>query len=299
LLTNFNREINEKLNNLKITIGIPAFNEEKNIAGIILKLKKIADFIIVCDDGSSDLTGEIAEKLDAVVINHQKNKGYGSAIKSIFLKAKEMDSDILVTFDADGQHQVEDINQIIEPIKNNKADIVIGSRFLKNDDNVPKYRKVGIKTITSLTNISTGSKITDAQSGFRAYSKKVLEMGISTEILIKASKQKFRITEVPIKISYEGETSTHHPVSHGASVVFSTIKFVAIENPLKFYGIPGIFFMGIGLYFILLTLQIFGQSRDVFTNYALIGIGGVILGTLFLMTSIILYTTVSVVRERK
>ena len=115
---------------MDITIGLPAYNEEKNIASIIVKLKKVAQKIIVCNDGSTDLTGEIAEKLGVVVINHPKNLGYGSGIRSIFQKAKEIDTDILVTFDADGQHQVEDIKKVIEPILKNKADVVIGSRFL-------------------------------------------------------------------------------------------------------------------------------------------------------------------------
>ena len=288
-------------------MGIPAYNEEKNIASIILQLKKITNTIIVCNDGSEDLTGSIAKELGVIVENHSKNIGYGGAIKTLFLKARELQVDVLVTFDADGQHHVEDIEKVIEQTIKNYADIVIGSRFGTNNDDIPKYRKVGIKTITGLTNASTGTKITDAQSGFRAYSKKVLEkihpseqgMGVSTEILIKAAKQKFKITEVPIKISYEGNTSTHEPVSHGTSVVLSTIKFVSIENPLKFYGLPGIFFLGIGLYFMLLTIQIFGDSRDIFTNYAIVGIGGIITGTLFLLTAIILYTTVSVVREQR
>ena len=288
-------------------MGIPAYNEEKNIASIILQLKKITNTIIVCNDGSEDLTGSIAKELGVIVENHSKNIGYGGAIKTLFLKARELEVDVLVTFDADGQHHVEDIEKVIEPTIKNDADIVIGSRFGTNNDDIPKYRKVGIKTITGLTNASTGTKITDAQSGFRAYSKKVLEkihpseqgMGVSTEILIKAAKQKFKITEVPIKISYKGNTSTHEPVSHGTSVVLSTIKFVSIENPLKFYGLPGILFLGIGLYFMLLTIQIFGDSRDIFTNYAIVGIGGIITGTLFLLTAIILYTTVSVVREQR
>ena len=288
-------------------MGIPAYNEEKNIASIILQLKKITNTIIVCNDGSEDLTGSIAKELGVIVENHSKNIGYGGAIKTLFLKARELQVDVLVTFYADGQHHVEDIEKVIEPTIKNDADIVIGSRFGTNNDDIPKYRIVVIKTITGLTNASTGTKITDAQSGFRAYSKKVLEkihpseqgMGVSTEILIKAAKQKFKITEVPIKISYEGNTSTHEPVSHGTSVVLSTIKFVSIENPLKFYGLPGIFFLGIGLYFMLLTIQIFGDSRDIFTNYAIVGIGGIITGTLFLLTAIILYTTVSVVREQR
>ena len=151
---------------LKIVVGIPAFNEEKNIGKIIVKLQKIADTIIVCNDGSSDLTGEIAEKMGVVVINHTKNLGYGAGIRSIFLKAAKLESDILVTFDADGQHKVEDIERVIQPIIDNEADIVIGSRFLNDEcgKNVPKYRKIRIKTITSLTDSLTNLKLTDAHS---------------------------------------------------------------------------------------------------------------------------------------
>ena len=89
---------------MKIIIGIPAYNEEKNIASIILKLKKITDTIVVCDDGSTDLTPQIAKENGAIVVSHEQNRGYGSAIRTIFLKAKELDADMLVTFDADGQH---------------------------------------------------------------------------------------------------------------------------------------------------------------------------------------------------
>ena len=118
---------------MKIVIGIPAFNEEENIGKIIVKLEKIADEIIVCDDGSSDLTGKISKRMGATIITHPKNLGYGAGIRSIFLKAKEINADILITFDADGQHRIEDIQKVIDPILNNKSDIVIGSRFLGND----------------------------------------------------------------------------------------------------------------------------------------------------------------------
>ena len=293
---------------LKIAVGIPAFNEEKNIAKIIVKLQNIADTIIVCNDGSTDLTKEICEKMDVELINHTKNLGYGAGIRSIFLKASEMDADILVTFDADGQHRVGDIEKVIQPIIKNDADIVIGSRFLdeENSENVPKYRKAGIKAITSITDSVTNLKLTDAQSGFRAYKKNVLKdivpadkgMGVSTEILIKSSKSGFRVKEVPIKILYEGDTSTHHPVSHGASVVFSTMKYSSIEHPLKFYGIPGVIFLAIGLFFIIWTLQAFSETRQIITNISLIGIGSIILGTMLSMTAIMLYSLVSVVREK-
>lgn len=294
---------------MEIVVGIPAFNEEKNIASIILKLKKITNKIIVCNDGSSDLTSKIAEELGTTVVNHSKNLGYGAAIRSIFLKAKEMNSDILVTFDADGQHRIEDIEKVIQPIMENKSDIVIGSRFLnKEKDQVPEYRKVGIKIITKVTNASIHQKITDSQSGFRAYSKKVLEkltpsdvgMGISTEILIKSSKMEFKISEVPIKILYEGEnTSTHNPISHGTSVLFSTIKYTSIEHPLKFYGIPAVIFVIIGLSFSIWSIQIFAETGKIITNITLIGAGTAIIGVILIITSILLYSLVSVVRESR
>jgi len=293
---------------LKLTIGIPAYNEENNIAKIIVSLKKISDSIIVCDDGSSDMTSDIAEKLGVVVVKHKKNLGYGAAIKTIFDKAKEIDSEILVTFDADGQHRIEDIPIVIEPIKKEGIDLVIGSRFLKiESEEMPNYRKMGIKIITKVTNLSIKEKLTDSQSGFRAYSNRALKeiiltdegMGISTEILIKSSRLGLGIVEVPIKVNYQGNTSTHDPVSHWTSVIMSTIKFTSVHNPLKFYGIPGIIFLLIGLSFVAWTIQVYAEQEEIITNISLIGIGLVVLGTILLMTAVILFSISTVVQERK
>ena len=293
---------------MKITVGIPAYNEEKNIAGIISRVKKYADSIIVCDDGSNDLTGEISEQLGAIVIKHSKNKGYGAAINSLFLKAKELESDVFLTFDADGQHRIEDIPVVSDPIIKNQVDVAIGSRFLDTkSEEMPNYRKVGIKIITKITNLSIKEKLTDSQSGFRAYSKKALQeitpsdegMGVSTEILIKASNLELKIAEVPIKVNYGGDTSTHDPVSHGTSVILSTIKFTSIHNPLKFYGIPGIIFLIIGLIFVAWTIQIYAETQEIITNVSLIGIGSVVLGTILLITAVILFSIVTVVNSKK
>lgn len=292
---------------MKIIIGIPAFNEEKNIASIITKLMNITDTIIVCNDGSSDLTSEIAEKMGALVINHKKNLGYGGAIRSIFLKAKELEGDVLVTFDADGQHRIEDIENVTTPIINQEADLVIGSRFLDDSEKeVPQYRKVGIKLITKITNASIKEKLTDSQSGFRAYSKKVVDelnpselgMGISTEILIKASSKNFKILEVPIKILYSGDTSTHNPISHGSSVILSTIKYTSIEHPLKFYGIPSIIFFIVGISFTYLSAQYYAEIGRLNTNLTIVAAGTILIAIVLLLTSILLYTLVSVVREK-
>jgi glycosyltransferase involved in cell wall biosynthesis len=291
---------------MKITVGIPAFNEAKNIAAIITELKKITDSIVVCDDGSSDLTAEISEKLGVTVIKHEKNMGYGAAINSIFKKCIEIRSDVLVTFDADGQHRIDDLEKVLQPIKKNQADVVIGSRFLDNKSDVPNYRKVGIKIITKVTNVSIKKKLTDSQSGFRAYNRQVLTqinpsdigMGISTEILIKASSKGLRITEVPIKILYPENTSTHNAISHGTSVLISTIKFTSIEHPLKFYGIPSLIFLILGSIFTYLAVEYYVDVGRLNPNLTLIGMGTVLVGIVLLISAILLFSLVNVVREK-
>ena len=293
---------------MKIAAGIPAFNEEKNIGLLIVELLKIVDFVIVCNDGSNDNTGIIAKKMGAIVVNHERNLGYGAGIKSLFLKARELGVDVLVTLDADGQHRLEDVDTVLGPIRKHETDIVIGSRFLnQNQQQIPSYRKAGIKIITKLANTTLDKTITDSQSGFRAYSSNVLSeiiplehgMGVSNEILIKANKKGFKISEVPIIVSYEGDTSTHNPVSHGASVIFSTLKVISIENPFKLYGIPGCIFLAIGLFFTILTIQDFTETKQMLLSTAIIGAATIIFGTILLMTSIILYSIVNLIRDRK
>ena len=292
---------------MKITVGIPAYNEEKNIAKIIVDLKKVADQILVCNDGSTDSTAEIAESLGAIVIKHPKNLGYGSAIRSIFLKSREINAEILVTIDADGQHKIEDVKKVTKPIVDGQADISIGSRFLEEGDNAPKYRKLGINIITKVTNSSLSEKITDAQSGFRAYNNKVLQsltpsdsgMGISTEILIKSSNLGLKIAEVPTEIQYEGETSSQNPISHGTGVLISTLKYISIERPLVFYGIPSFIFFIIGLTFTFFAVQYYTEIGRLNTNLTLIAGGTLLIGVVLVVTTILLYSLVSVVREGK
>jgi len=291
---------------LKITVGIPAFNEEKNIASIISRLKDFTDSIVVCDDGSSDMTAKIAEDMGAILVKHPKNLGYGAAIRTIFLKAKDLESDVLVTLDGDGQHQIMDVEKILKPIEKNQADIVIGSRFLDKKSDVPKYREFGINVITKVTNVTIKDKLTDAQSGLRAYSKKILSeiapsdsgMGISTEILIKSSSKGFKIVEIPITISYAGETSTQNPVSHGTSVLFSTIKYISIEHPIRFYGIPAFICLIVGFFFTYLAIQYYTTFGKLSTNLTILSAGTVLVGVVLAITAILLYSLVSVVREK-
>jgi len=289
-----------------IIAAIPAYNEERTIARVIIETQKYVDKVIVCDDGSTDLTGEIAKRLGAEVIRHEKNIGYGGALSSLFKRAREINPDAMIVLDADLQHDPNDIPNLVSYILNGEADIVIGSRFLEKEATVPKYRKVGIKIITTLTKSSSYKEISDAQSGFRAYNRKAIHsimpteqgMGASTEILLKAKERGLKVIEVPVKINYNVEKpSTQNPIYHGLDVILSTVKHMSIRRPLLFYGVPGIISMLISLFFWVWTLQTFAATRQVITNVALMAVATTIAGLMLLTTAIILWVLVSIVRE--
>lgn len=285
-----------------IVIGIPAFNEEQTIARVVLEAQKFADKVVVCDDGSTDYTAKIAECLGADVVKHKKNGGYGASIKSLFLRAHELNADVFVTLDADGQHAPNEIPIIIKPIVEGTADVVIGSRFIHKNGTaeMPLYRQLGAKIITKMVNGSAKNGVTDSQSGFRAYSRQALDrlsfcedgMGASVEILLKASKTDLRIVEVPSTCKYntgKGNTSSKHPVTHGMGVVFSLIRLIVEERPLLFLGVPSLFFLFAGVVFGLWLLQIYAAVKILETNIALASIGLILIGLFMLSTAITLY----------
>jgi len=291
-----------------IVAGIPAYNEERSIARVIVKAMNYVDRVIVCDDGSTDMTGEIAERLGAEVIRHERNMGYGAALASLFRRAREADADVLVILDADGQHNPDDIPRLVKPVLDGESDIVCGSRFLSEENDMPDYRRWGINRITKLVNLTSYEGITDAQSGFRAYGRKAIHaimpveqgMGASVEILMKAKDAGLRMKEIPLKVNYDvEEPSSHNPLYHGVDVVMSIVKHLSIRHPLIFYGIPGFLALVVAGFFWVWTLQSFAATRQVITNVALIAIGATIVGLMLLTTSIILWVLVSVIRERK
>ena len=125
---------------LRGIVNSSSFLKSKISSLCLFKYPEYCDSIIICNDGSDDLTGNIASDLGAIVVNHKKNLGYGAGINSIFHKAKEIGSEILITFDADGQHRIEDIDKVIKPISDGQSDIVIGSRFLDDSEKeIPNY----------------------------------------------------------------------------------------------------------------------------------------------------------------
>ncbi|MCQ5376420.1 MAG: glycosyltransferase [Candidatus Methanomethylicia archaeon] len=295
----------DRIRNMKVVVGIPALNEERTIATVILKAKPHCDQIIVCDDGSSDMTAAISEALGATVIKHPYNKGYGAALDSIFSQARAAKADILVTLDGDNQHDPASIPALIAPIMDDSADIVIGSRFLGNN-NIPNHRKVGIKIINDVTNSTGDHDTTDTQSGFRAYGRKAIEsikitemgMSASTEILLKANSNKLRLKEVPVEIKYETRPSPTGSVKQGSSVLLNTLKLISIDRPLVFYGIPSMIFLGIGLVFGAWSAISYATDGVLPASLALIAIGSTLLGFLFFSLMMMIWVVVSVARDK-
>ena len=291
-----------------IVACIPAYNEEDTIARIVLLTKKYVDRVIVCDDGSTDLTGEIAGELGAILVKHAQRKGYGAAIQLLFNEAQKLGADIIISLDGDGQHDPNEIPELIKPIINGIADVVIGSRFLGKDNNhVPRLRRVGISAITRLTNATSGINISDAQSGFRAYSKKAIHilelnekgMGASAEILLKATKAKLKIIEVPSIIRYKGlNTSTSHPLVHGAGVVSSIVRLVVERSPLTYFGIPGFICLLVGVFFGIWMLQVYSVEHRIITNIALASISFILIGIFSIFTAIMLYAILRLEQRR-
>jgi glycosyltransferase involved in cell wall biosynthesis len=285
-----------------IVAGIPAFNEENSIARVVMEAQKFADAVIVCDDGSTDLTAEIAERLGADVVQHERNLGYGAAIRSLFERAREFGADILVTLDADGQHNPAEIPNVVKPIIAGKADVVIGSRFVdvKGSTEMPFYRRVGAKLITKMVNGSAKNGVSDAQSGFRAYNREALEklrlvevgMGASVEILLEANKHDLKICEVPSSCKYQNgdvATSTENPVAHGMGVVMSIIRLIVEERPLTLLGLPGLVCLFSGISFGIWMLKIYAVNHVIETNVALASIAFVLISFFMLSSGITLY----------
>jgi glycosyltransferase involved in cell wall biosynthesis len=217
----------------RVIAAIPCLNEEQFIGDIVTRARVFADKVIVIDDGSTDRTGEAAQAAGAHVIRHKTKQGAGAATRSAFEAAKKYDADVLVTLDGDGQHNPDEIPQVLDPILRGEADLVIGSRFLlKNFKKVPKYRKFGIDVITWLYNFGSKVKVYDSQSCFRAHSRRLIEainitengFGFSVQVLIQARRKKIVIREVPVSCIYHLQGSSLNPVAHGLGVAWGVVK---------------------------------------------------------------------------
>ena len=222
----------------KILIGIPAHNEEMHIAEVVEQAKKFGTVYVV-NNASEDDTGIKAKDAGAVVTSHNWG-GYGRALYEIFQYAKDNSFDILITLDGDGQHNPNEIPRFLTAIQT--ADIVIGNRFLAGE-RVPSHRKAVVNGLNFIYGIG------DTQCGFRAYSKKAIElikitedgMGASLEILNRAKENKLKLTEVPCAIVYDKpEKPFHNLLSQGLDLVNTVFWSGIWARPYTFLGIPAL-----------------------------------------------------------
>ena len=193
---------------MRILAVIPAYNESQTIAEVLRDTSRFVDGIIVVDDGSTDRTAEIARTHGALVVRHVINRGLGAAIGTGFEMAKRLSADVVVTLDADGQHDPSEIPKFISAIVGN-ADVVIGSRVLNWRD-MPWHRKCATVIGNLVTFFLFGAWVTDSQSGFRAFTSfalrhiqiKTNHMEVSSELIAEAKRLKLNLVEVPIKAIY-------------------------------------------------------------------------------------------------
>jgi glycosyltransferase involved in cell wall biosynthesis len=229
----------------KIVAAIPCYNTESTISEVVRGARKYVNEVFVIDDGSTDLTAVVARSSGAKVIKHGINRGYGEAIKSCINVAKNSNCDILVIIDGDGQHDPDEIPNLLSAISAEEAELVIGSRFVANGHDVPMYRKFGINVINFLWNFGSNVKISDTQSGFRAFTKPVLHdircndsgMSVSIEIIEEAREKGIKIKEVPITCQYENNNSviSTKAFRHGLGVALSVLQ-IRLEHELDFMG---------------------------------------------------------------
>ena len=225
-----------------VLVGIPAYNEENGIGSTVLGVKQYAEEVVVVDDGSTDRTTDILEQADVTVLRHERNRGKGAAVRTLFDYAVDEEYEALVLIDADGQHDPADIPALAEPVVSADADMVIGSRYLDADDTdeTPLYRRLGQVVLDYSTSKVTGTNLTDTQSGYRAFSPAALErlsittdgMGVECEMIDSASNEGLTITERAIEARYDDlEGQTYNPVKHGLAVILFLARLAKRRPP--------------------------------------------------------------------
>lgn len=281
----------------RILVIIPAFNEERFIGSVILRTFKFADIVLVVDDGSTDATSEVAESAGAIVVKHPHNSGKGVALNTGFTKARELDPNVVITIDADGQHIPEEISLVVQPVLDGLADIVIGSRYIERKSQVPRHRIAGHWIFNRITSLASGVSASDSQSGYRAFSLKAVKaisfhsngFSVESEMQFIARENELRLVEVPITIRYQ-DPPKRSVIAHGLSVLNGILHLVGQYRPLLFFGVTGLFLMGIGFAWGWWVMSIYSTKHQLATGYALISVLLSIIGLVLMSTGLILHS---------
>jgi glycosyltransferase involved in cell wall biosynthesis len=291
-----------------ITVLIPAYNEEVAIGSMVLHTRKYADRVIVIDDGSSDRTVEVAEMAGAEVIRHPENRGKGEALKTGFEAASQNGTKIIITMDADGQHNPDEIPKLIAHIRSGEVDMVNGSRYINGKEtDTPAYRRIGQSVLDAATNLNCGINITDSQSGFRAFAVDALPsfrfkqtgFGIESEMLADAAKAGLKLKEVEIGVRYDVDCSTEHPVSHGVRVLVKVLQDMEFNKPLYYFTVPGTVMAGVGLLLGLSFLRTFYLGGSLMFGPTLFMLMLMLVGFFMAFTGIILHSISRMIWDSK
>jgi glycosyltransferase involved in cell wall biosynthesis len=279
----------------RVVAVIPAFNEERSIGSIVLRLRPLVDQVLVVNDGSADATEQVARLAGATVLNHEVNRGYGSAIRTGLEAAERLNPAAVVLLDADGQHRIEDVAVLLEPIADGSADVVVGSRFVDGRTRVPTVRRFAQHGLTLLTNAGSGVALTDSQSGMRAFGPRAMRamllrstsMAAASEMQFLASDADLRIREVPIEIRYFAEVK-RSALAHGLDVLTGILQLISQRRPLMFFGVPGLLLVLISILFGLDVLFTFDRVRVLLVGQLIVSVALFIVGVLSLFTAIML-----------
>jgi len=281
----------------KLVIIIPAFNEERFIGSVVLKSLQYSHNVIVIDDGSTDDTAEIAANAGATVLQHLTNKGKAAALNTAIRMVRDFAPGIVVMIDADGQHLPEELPLVIDPILNSEADIVVGSRYIKNTSNTPLHRRIGHFLINIMTGVCSGIFVTDSQSGYRAFSQKAIQCSlfhsngftVESEMQFLAKQYGLRVKEVPVTIRYT-DKAKRSVISQGLMVLNGIIKLTGQYRPLLFFGGSGAIVSVLGFLGALFVLARFNQTHELATGYAILSMMLVVVGMVLFTSGIIMHS---------
>lgn len=280
----------------KVVVAIPAYNEDRFIGSLVLKLRARDLDVLVVDDGSTDATASVAEAAGATVVRHGINRGKTAAVETLFEHARGMPVDALVLLDGDSQHDPADVARLAAPVLEGKADMVVGSRFAGVRSDIPRWRVVGQHALTLATNVGSGLHLTDTESGYRAFSGRALrEMrfnasGFALEPLsqFQAKQRGWKVVEVPIQVHYEIPLK-RNPVWHGVGQLDAIFRLVAEHRPLLFFGVPGLILVLAGMFLGISVARIYESTQQLAVGYALITVLLCIVGVLTTFTGIVLH----------
>ncbi len=249
---------------MKLVVLIPAYNEEENIEKVVRSIPKkiigVNDIkILVVNDGSTDKTMDMAMNGGAYrVVSHKRNSGVGAAFMTGIRNAITMNADILVAVDADSQFDSNQISELILPIINNQADVVIGSRFQgEKPKNIPRIKYFGNKIFTKIVSSVVQQKFTDTQTGFRAYSREALlnvsvvnDFTYTQEVLIDLKFKGMQIAEVPVSVKYDDNRKSRvvkNIFNYSAKALAIITRTLVYHRPMFAFNILGGIFCGVGV----------------------------------------------------